>query len=253
MDTRTIDLAALNSATKYPSILTYHSLGEKGRLTDDRLFDPPANLIVTEKIDGTNTRLIFMPDGYYLIGSREHLLYARGDLIGNPALDIVESIKPMMESLNALVDRSNGHVHVAFLETYGGKTTSAAHNYTSNRAIGHRLFDICTVPPAQLSADLEQISSWREHGGQNFYAESELSAIADTLSVKLTERLPAQALPESHADTLAWLEVILPRTKASLDDAAAGLPEGVVVRTPDRSKIAKIRFEDYRRTLKSKR
>jgi hypothetical protein len=253
MDTRSINLAALNSATKYPSILTYHGLGEKGRLTDDRLFDAPADLIVTEKIDGTNTRLIFMPDGYYLIGSREHLLYARGDLIGNPALDIVESIKPMMEGFNAHVDRGDGHVHVAFLETYGGKTTAAAHNYTGSRAFGHRLFDFCTVPLDRLDANLEEIAIWREHGGQNFYAEAELNAIADRLSVKLTDRLTAKPLPENHPDTLAWLEAVLPRTQAALDDAAGGIPEGVVVRTPDRSKIAKIRFEDYRRTLKGKK
>jgi len=101
MDTKTTDLRALNSATKYPSILTYHKLGERGRLTDVLNIDPQGSLVVTEKVDGTNTRVIFMPDGYFLIGSREHLLYAKGDLIGNPALGIVESIKDLAEQMGS--------------------------------------------------------------------------------------------------------------------------------------------------------
>ena len=38
-----------------------------------------------------------------------------------------------------------------------------------------------------------------------------------------------------------------------LDAEANGVPEGVVVRSPDRSRIAKIRREDYERTLKWRR
>lgn len=70
--------------TKYPSILTYHKLGEKGKLLDEVQvpFDQPA--ILAEKIDGVNSRIIIFPDGLYIIGSREELLYAKGDLIGNP-------------------------------------------------------------------------------------------------------------------------------------------------------------------------
>ena len=33
-DIRQIDLGKLNSMTKYPSILTYHALGDKGVLQD---------------------------------------------------------------------------------------------------------------------------------------------------------------------------------------------------------------------------
>src|ERR1051326_571600 len=72
-------LARLNSATQYPSILTYHALGERGRLTEDRTTDfstvNPDDVEVTEKIDGTNARIIIPPRrmGGALIGSRTEL------------------------------------------------------------------------------------------------------------------------------------------------------------------------------------
>lgn len=79
-DVRAVDLGGLNSLTKYPSIPTYHSLDpSNGNLLDDRVgFTAP--VIGTEKIDGTNARIISLPDGSYLLGSREELLYAKGDL-----------------------------------------------------------------------------------------------------------------------------------------------------------------------------
>jgi metallo-beta-lactamase class B len=39
-------------------------------------------------------------------------------------------------------------------------------------------------------------------------------------------------------------------SRCRLDDEAAGVPEGMVVRSPDRSRIAKLRREDYERTLR---
>jgi hypothetical protein len=47
-----------------------------------------------------------------------------------------------------------------------------------------------------------------------------------------------------------WLESMLPTTLVALDTDAGGSPEGLVVRTADRSRIAKIRFEDYQRHQK---
>lgn len=49
--------------------------------------------------------------------------------------------------------------------------------------------------------------------------------------------------------SLAWLSETLLRTRVALAEAASGHPEGVVVRTEDRSVIAKIRYEDYKRTV----
>lgn len=252
MDTRTIDLSVLNTATKYPSILTYHAMGEKGRLSDARTVEPVTNLIVTEKVDGTNTRLIFMPDGRYLIGSREQLLHASGDIVANPALGIVDSIRPMADRLNDLINRKDDEITVAFLETFGGKTTAASKNYTSKLEFGHRLFDVCKVTVDQLDGRLEELSLWRENGGQAFFGEDELQDFSDVMSVPLTERLETEELPTDHAGVMSWLEQSLPETKVRLDPDANGVPEGVVVRSYDRKSIAKIRFVDYRRTLKGR-
>src|SRR5262249_26329407 len=91
-ETRAVDLVKLNSMTKYPSIPTYHLLGEKGALLDERVAFA-GRVLGSEKVDGTNGRVIFLPDGCWIVGSREELLLARGDLIGNPALGIADALK----------------------------------------------------------------------------------------------------------------------------------------------------------------
>lgn len=68
-DVRRVDLAKLNSMTKYPSILTYHALGDKGVLQDAVQIPFSGRIVGTEKVDGTNTRLIFCPDGAVIVGT----------------------------------------------------------------------------------------------------------------------------------------------------------------------------------------
>src|ERR1043165_1712275 len=94
---RTAHLAAVNSMTKYPSIPTYHALDPRnGNLTDETVpFNGP--VFGTEKIDGANARIILLSDDTYLLGSREELLYAKGDLIENPSQGIVTALKPVAE------------------------------------------------------------------------------------------------------------------------------------------------------------
>lgn len=79
-DIRQVDLGKLNSMTKYPSILTYHALGDKGVLQDAVQIPFERRIIGTEKVDGTNTRLVFCPDQSVIVGSREDLLWERRDL-----------------------------------------------------------------------------------------------------------------------------------------------------------------------------
>lgn len=88
MDPHSIDLRKLNSITKYPSIATYHSMGGKGRLQEELLnpVPPNAELDASEKLDGTNTRIIVLPGdpvATYFIGSREDLLTYQHDLVPN--------------------------------------------------------------------------------------------------------------------------------------------------------------------------
>ncbi|WP_344287111.1 RNA ligase family protein [Streptomyces synnematoformans] len=245
-----MDLAALNSATKYPSIPTYHQIDPKnGSLLDEvTAFD--GDVILTEKVDGCNGRIVLMPDGDYFLGSREELLYARGDRIENPALGIVAALKPVAEQLQPT---EHGQIQVFFLEVYGRKIGAAAKQYTTGSALGHRMFDIACIPLDVLDWPRERISSWREAGGQSFCTEAVLQRASAAEGVPLTPRLgtiPAHDLPSGIEDTAEFLAAQLPTTQAALDDGAAGRPEGIVLRSADREVIAKARFQDYQRTLK---
>lgn len=91
-DIRQVNLGKLNSTAKYLSILTYHALGANGVLQDSVQIPFEGRIIGAEKVDGANTRLIYCPDQSVLVGSRDDLLRARRDLIGNPAMSIVDAV-----------------------------------------------------------------------------------------------------------------------------------------------------------------
>lgn len=244
-------LAALNTATKYPSIPTYHALDPKngGLLEEPTVFD--GDVILTEKVDGTSGRIILFPDGDYLIGSREELLFARGDRIHNPALNIVEALEPLADRLKPRDEHRQ--ILVFFLEVYGRKIGGAAKQYTAGASLGARLFDIACILPDVLDWDRAQISSWRDQGGQRFCTETVLQRAADAEGIELTPRLatvPAADVPTDVEGMAGFLAGRLPVTRVALDDGAGGQPEGIVLRAPDRSVIAKARFQDYARTLK---
>jgi RNA ligase len=254
-DVRSTDLSKLNSLTKYPSIPTYHTLDPRnGALGEEAL--PFAGMVLgTEKIDGTNARVICLPDGSYLLGSREELLYARGDLIGNPAQGIVEALKAQAERLCATVDLA---VVVYYFEVYGGKVSSASKQYTGEQRVGYRLFDVARLPDYEthLARSQPEIAAWREAGGQPFADETALREVADRQGVALTPRIleiAAEDLPQTVEAALAFLRKALPQTRCALDDGAGHRGEGLVIRMLDRSRIAKLRFEDYERTLRKRR
>ncbi len=252
---RTVDLAKLNSLTKYPSILTYHTLDPKnGGLVDEATVFP-GTVIGTEKVDGTNSRVICLPDGCYLLGSREELLYGKGDLIGNPALGIVDTLK---ETAGRLCDGEQADITVYYFEVFGGKVTANSKQYTGAQRVSVRLFDVVALREydALLSQPAAQIAQWRDSGGQSFADEATLERIAAKHGLALTPRLFAidgAELPRGIPETLAFLESRLPESRCRLDEAAGGKPEGIVLRSPDRATIAKARFEDYERTLRRKR
>lgn len=252
---RSVDLGRLNSLTKYPSIPTYHSLDpSNGNLLEEHI-ELTSGVIVTEKVDGTNTRIILLPDGNYILGSREELLYARGDLIGNPALGIVEAVKGVAERA-CEVQRETSSIVVLYGEVYGGKVTGASKQYTGERAVGFRLFDAATIETARLAMEPGQISTWREQGGQAFLPELELQKVSAWSGVPLTPRLLTLApeeLPHTVEETASFLKGCIEQTLCSLDIGAGGQPEGVVIRTANRSQIAKLRFEDYARTLRRRK
>lgn len=252
-DLRAADLRVLNSATKYPSIPTYHELDPRNGGLVESATAFPGEVIATEKVDGTNSRLVLLPDGNYVIGSREELLYARGDLIGNPALGIVEQLRPVADRLIAA---HPGSLRVYYLELYGGKVGGAAKQYTTDPSVfGWRLFDVVLLEdwPAVFSWPQARLSAWRESGGQPFASEEQLTELAGAAGLSLTPRLfRTDSLPESIEDMQALLTRALPHTLVSLDEHE-GTAEGIVLRTPDRKVIAKARFQDYARTLKRRR
>ena len=249
-----MDFEKLNSATKYPSILTYHALGERGALTEDRTtfagIGRDEEVYLTEKIDGTNGRIVFLPGGDYFIGSREELLYAKGDRIQNPALGIVETLRPLAEKL--CTEFWIG-MHTFYLEVYGGKIGGQAKQYSGTGRVSYRLFDISYAPLSVLEMSREQISSWRENGGQEFSTVKWLKDTSEHYSIPLVPYLESWTgaiLPETVEEMHEALKLAIDETYVGLDDKAGGKPEGLVLRTADRSRIAKARFQDYERTLK---
>src|SRR5262245_33388117 len=113
---RSVRLDRLNALTKYPSIQTYHPLhppksrshGRRAPVLPQVRFS--GQVLATEKIDGANARIILLPDGSFLLGSREELLYAAGDLLWNPALGIVATVRPVAERLCPLLADSQAVV-----------------------------------------------------------------------------------------------------------------------------------------------
>lgn len=251
---RDADLRTLNSLTKYPSIPTYHRLDTRDGTLHDDATAFPGEVIATEKVDGTSSRVILLPDGTYLIGSREELLHAQGDLVANPALGIVEQLRSVADGLCQSVGHDEELIRVFFLELYGGKIGAAAKQYTSDPTrFGWRLFDVAFIDGwAERSAwPAQRISAWRDSAGQPFLTEDELEQIAKASGLELTPRLfrcPGSELPTGLSETHALLRERLLETLVGLDQT--GRPEGMVFRTLTRSVIAKARFQDYERTLR---
>lgn len=258
MDIYQTNLDKLNSATKYPSISTYHALGDRGCLTEEvQVSFDGEKLLYTEKIDGTNARIILIGGGDFFIGSREELLYFSGDLLYNPSQGIVKTIqKTAIEFAEKLAEEDG--VRVIYGEVYGHKIGKGAKNYTSEQNLGFRVFDTVKFGSEEdlsqlLEKPIEQIALWREQGNQCFGNEETLNELATIDGVCLTPRLFAEyPPPQTVEETLEWLTRILPdKTNAALD-GEGGKPEGIVLRTQTRSKIAKIRFEDYERTMRKR-
>jgi hypothetical protein len=269
-----VDLRKLNSATKYPSIPTYHKINAKGRLEPEvqvPFDEKDTEIVVTEKIDGTCGRILFTDqvplvddaggrnkdyDRWYLIGSREELLTAQRDLIANDSMGIVTALRPIAERLAQRQKETQGgfagDIVVGYFEVYG-RGLPAARQYTGLGEIAARIFDAAPIPVSILDEPIEKISAWRDHGGQKFYSKKDV----DTFIEEDGGRYGIQAvpflglvttpLPTGIPETLAWMEPF--RGSMAGLGGGVGRAEGIVIRTPDRKKIAKLRFEDYEKTL----
>lgn len=240
----------INTLTKYPSILTLHKLGEKGRLTNELSTNIDNEILyATEKIDGTNVRIICL-DNQYLVGSREFILHHCDDLYFDTTQGIIEGLREL--DINPPETKE---LTVIYGEFYGGKTSSNSKWYGRGRN-GFRVFDVAIYKDLSiLDKDKEEISKWREREtndgiiyGQNFltnrdmkyqFPEFEYVPILDFCLRDL-----------SHKSILDNLEKYIPETLVSLSDNASKRSEGLILRNESRSKIVKVRFEDYERTLR---
>lgn len=241
----------INSLTKYPSILTLHKFGERGRLTTEITTDIGGEeMFATEKIDGTNVRIICMGDEY-LVGSREFILHHCHDLYFDAAQGIVEGIR----GLGIKIPDDLTQLTVIYGELFGGKMSSGSKQYGMDK-IGFRVFDVATFSDLSiLEQSLEDISLWREHEtssgmvyGQNFLLRD--APENDAFGFEAVPSIPFEIGDMSHRTILDNLRQYLPTTNVALSDAALMKPEGLILRNKSRSKIVKIRFEDYERTLK---
>lgn len=247
------NLDKLSTLTKYPSIPTYHALGERGMLaSDEPQVDLSGDVIVTEKIDGTNGRIVVFPDGTWLIGSREEWLAYSGDLLCNDQLGIVTALRPIADYLCG----AYSSLTVYYLEVYGGKTTAAAKEYSRQGTVGVRLFDVLQEHEwEQLVATQtrEALAGRRDRGEPRFMGADELAVFAERVGPATVPVLDASwPVPTHPRDVWTWL-IPMSETRAHLDGGGTGRSEGVVVRSPDRSRIAKIRFADYRRAVSPSR
>jgi hypothetical protein len=266
-------LNKLNTMTKYPSIYTYHTTAERGSLStehvDNKTFASCEKIYITEKIDGTNSRVVLITDAYgqvadYIVGSREDFLYAKDDRIINPALGIVSTLQtyviPKFAFCETIVGKNTlrpNHMYIFYGETYGGKI-NAAKQYTNIQAYNFRAFDIVEmdIPSVKgiLSMQIEDISSWREHGGLPFVSVTNFVNLCNILSlnrVPYIKEMNGSELPTNIKDVFSWLQNF-EKSNATIEPEYTGLAkaEGVVVRTESRDLIRKIRFEDYEKTKK---
>lgn len=265
-----MDYNKLNSITKYPEILTYHKMGERGRLKSElsTILDPNKLYHVSEKIDGTNTRMIFIVKDEcldYFIGSREELLTAYGDRIYNPQLDIVDNLLGISQSINNEMflriennskEFSDG-VYTIYSELYGGKLP-ATKQYTTSKEYASRVFDIAYLTLDKFNELSElprnKIANWRQNGGQTFFTTDQRCSVCNILNLDLVpfqENIYGKELPVDIQETYDFMFAYR-KSRAGID-FKDGRSEGVVIRSDDRKQIVKLRFEDYERTLGIKR
>lgn len=252
-----MDLQALNSATKYPSIQSYHKHGSKGLLTEELNCIPPSTgagslLGYTEKLNGSNARIILFLDGNdwrYVIGSRDALLHSNGDFLVREEYSIVSALsitarRLQRQKVYAFKEKA---FTTFYFEVFGDSSQPESKNYSKFHSPSFQLFDVSVVAKNTLENPVEEIAAWRERGGQYFLDEMALQVAKDKLYLPLVTRSWDTNLPTTVEDTYKWLQKVMPETSCKLDSSGIGKAEGVVVRNSDRSFITKIRFEDYER------
>lgn len=255
MNLNSDNLRHINSMTKYPSIPTYFGMGERGILKESERVTMDSDFtILTEKINGTNCRILVYPDGDFVIGSREELLFARGDRVPNPTLGIVSAVQGL--ALILAVDFEHDLPTVYYGEVFGAGIEGGKEY--GKKEVGFALFDIMRLPDyaAMLSWPLEKVASWRDHGGQEYLSHNDMLESAKALDVQTVPVLGSVNtvhLPKTIAEGLELLQATTPNTQIKLDRETLGKSEGIVLKSANAGNrvLAKLRYEDINRTIRS--
>ena len=245
----------INTLTKYPSILTLHKFGERGRFTDEITTNIEGEtMFASEKIDGTNVRIICYGEEF-LVGSRNNILHYSKDFYWDESMGIVNQFYE-----KKLPTLQTDKLTIIFGELFGGKITGNSKDYGKEKH-GYRVFDLATIEDLKiLEEPITAISNWRESSldssvdetlkyGQGFADLEKLKSY----NFNLVPQIEFEIENFEHQTVLNSLEKYISKTNVSLTETARGGTEGVILRNQDRSKIVKLRFEDYRRTLKPKK
>jgi len=252
-------LHKINLLTRYPSIPTYHALDNRGKLLEEVLVDFDDGeypLFAREKVDGTNSRIIFFGGSQdYLIGNRKTLLYAKGDIIETDSDRILATIKKYAESMGT-IRVGQGFLYVVYGEVYGKSIGKRAKNYSTTTNY-FEPFDICIIKLSDV-VDIEEDAelSNKRYLYQNYkeYYDGGIEDVKGSLEAfPWTAPAIYDPLPTGLQDTLDFLRVQMPVSGVERDEGSGGRPEGIVIRNFDRSVIAKIRYEDYEKALGIKR
>lgn len=264
----------INTFTKYASILTMHQLWDKWVLKDELTTDISwETMYATEKIDGTNVRIVYYK-WEYLVGSRDEILYYSEDLYYAQNLGIVDRLHHIIEqelwtpelwdwiwnSVSLSEENSDENMYIFYGELFGGNIGKYWKEYGGKNDFWFRLFDIVEVKPEEFEImyeELPRVSSWREHSigtaleyGQNFLSVHDRESRFPHFQYVPTLELNFESYEHNHV--LEKLEEVLPETMVKLTDDWLGQSEWVVLRNHNRTKIVKVRFQDYKRTLKFK-
>lgn len=254
-------LRHINSMTKYPSIPTLHVIdGNNGVLTEALTpafagLAPETMVYATEKINGTNCRIIVFPNGDWIIGSREDLLNSKGDRIPNKTLGIVSAVSQIAHDLgmDSLRLRRRRHPGVYYGEVFGAGIEGG--KAYSRKQVSFRLFDYLELDnfDDMLSWPIEKVASWRDHGGQLFANQRVLTEESAETGLELVPQVlhfTWSGFNTNRRDVADFLARYASSTRVALDASGNNKSEGLVLRTHTRGAIAKVRVEDYNRTLR---
>ena len=171
----------------------------------------------------------------------------------------METVRDLADGLASSGSTPNNMITVVYLESYGKGICGKAGKAYSTTQRSYRMFDVMEMHfdafTAMLDLPPEEISLWRERGGQPFVSEARLCELSGIWGVSLTPRLNhinwnGDTIPKGIIEMYDALVAMLPRTMAAIDESTTGgKAEGVVVRSAERSTIAKIKFRDYERSF----